>query len=108
MPARLPYPLTARRPSGAGRACAKPPAGLFAIAPGKHLFSRDCSLRRSLPSCTEGGRKMTAAARSGAAALPVRPGEKRWTEAATAKLRDELAAAAAELDAEIEREEVGL
>jgi DnaK suppressor protein len=33
---------------------------------------------------------MTAAARSGAAALPVRPGEKPWTEAELAKVRKEL------------------
>ena len=38
---------------------------------------------------------MTAAAHSGAAALPVRPGERRWTEAELAKVRDELAAEAA-------------
>ena len=40
---------------------------------------------------------MTAAAHSGAAALPVRPGERRWTEAELAKVRDELSAEAAEL-----------
>jgi DnaK suppressor protein len=48
---------------------------------------------------------MTAAARSGAAALPVRPGERRWTEAELAKVRDKLAAEAEELRADIERAE---
>ncbi len=48
---------------------------------------------------------MTATAHSGAAALPVRPGEKRWTEAEIAELRDELAAEAAALRADIERAE---
>jgi len=48
---------------------------------------------------------MTAAARSGAAALPVRPGERRWTEAELAKVRDQLGAEAAELRADIERAE---
>jgi DnaK suppressor protein len=48
---------------------------------------------------------MTAAARSGAAALPVRPGERRWTEPELAKLRGALAAEAAELRADIERSE---
>ncbi len=48
---------------------------------------------------------MTAAARSGAAALPVRRGERRWTESELAKLRDALAAEAAELRADIDRAE---
>ena len=48
---------------------------------------------------------MTAAARSGAAALPVRRGERRWTESELAKLRDALAAEAAELRAAIDRAE---
>ncbi|HEY7145214.1 MAG TPA: TraR/DksA C4-type zinc finger protein [Streptosporangiaceae bacterium] len=48
---------------------------------------------------------MTAAARSGAAALPVRPGERRWTDSELNKLRDTLAAEAAELRADIERAE---
>ena len=48
---------------------------------------------------------MTAAAHSGAAALPVRPGERRWTEAELAKVRDELSQEAAELRADIERAE---
>ena len=48
---------------------------------------------------------MTAAARSGAAALPVRQGEQRWTEAELANLRDELSAEVAELRADIERAE---
>src|ERR1022692_1316198 len=51
---------------------------------------------------------MTAAARSGAAALPVRPGERRWTEPELAKVHDALAAEAAELRADIERAESGI
>jgi DnaK suppressor protein len=93
-------------------------AGMFAVAPAHHLSSRDCLLRRS----SHGGREaalpprperrafraatsMTAAAQSGAAALPVRPGERRWTEAELAKVRDALAAEAAELRADIDRSE---
>lgn len=48
---------------------------------------------------------MTATAHSGAAALPVRPGEKRWTEAEIAELRDQLALEAATLRVEIDRAE---
>jgi DnaK suppressor protein len=48
---------------------------------------------------------MTATAHSGAAALPVRPGERRWTEAEVAKVRDQLAAEAAALRADIDRAE---
>jgi DnaK suppressor protein len=48
---------------------------------------------------------MTAAARSGAAALPVRPGERRWTDSELAKLRDTLSAEADELHADIDRTE---
>jgi DnaK suppressor protein len=48
---------------------------------------------------------MTATAHSGAAALPVRPGEKRWTEAEVAELRQELATEAAALRADIDRAE---
>ncbi len=48
---------------------------------------------------------MTATAHSGAAALPVRQGEKRWTDAEIAELRDQLAAEAAALRADIERAE---
>ena len=48
---------------------------------------------------------MTSAARSKAAALPVRPGERRWTEAELAKVREQLAAEAAELHADIDRAE---
>jgi RNA polymerase-binding transcription factor len=48
---------------------------------------------------------MTAAARSGAAALPVRQGERRWTEAELGTVRDQLAAEAAELRADIDRAE---
>jgi DnaK suppressor protein len=48
---------------------------------------------------------MTATAHSGATALPVRQGEKRWTQAEIAELRDELATEAAALRADIERAE---
>jgi DnaK suppressor protein len=51
---------------------------------------------------------MTATAHSGAAALPVRSGEKRWTEAEVAEIRDQLAAEAAALRAEIDRAEVDI
>ncbi len=48
---------------------------------------------------------MTSVARSGAAALPVRQGERRWTEAELAKLHDQLAAEVAELRADIGKAE---
>jgi DnaK suppressor protein len=48
---------------------------------------------------------MTATAHTGAAALPVRPGEKRWTETEIAELLDQLATEAAALRADIERAE---
>ncbi len=48
---------------------------------------------------------MTAAARSGAAALAVRPGEKRWTETELATVRKELEAEVAGLRADISRAE---
>jgi DnaK suppressor protein len=48
---------------------------------------------------------MTATAHSGAAALPVRRGEKKWTEAELGEVRDQLAAEAAELRADIDRAE---
>lgn len=48
---------------------------------------------------------MTATAHSGAAALPVRRGEKKWTEAELGAVRDQLAAEAAELRADIDRAE---
>ena len=48
---------------------------------------------------------MTATAHSGATALPVRPGEKRWTQGEIAGLREELASEAAALRADIERAE---
>lgn len=51
---------------------------------------------------------MTATAHSGAAALPVRQGEKRWTAAEIAELRDQLAAEAAALRADIERAETDI
>jgi DnaK suppressor protein len=48
---------------------------------------------------------LTAAARSGAAALPVRPGERRWTEAELAKVRADLATEAEGLREDIKRAE---
>jgi len=48
---------------------------------------------------------MTATAHSGAAALPVRRGEKRWTDAEVAKLRSQLATEADALRADINRAE---
>ena len=48
---------------------------------------------------------MTATAHTGAAALPVRQGEKRWTEAEVEAVRAELATEAATLRADIERAE---
>jgi DnaK suppressor protein len=51
---------------------------------------------------------MTATAHSGAAALPVRQGEKRWTEAELAEVRDQLASEAAALRAEIDRAETDI
>jgi DnaK suppressor protein len=51
---------------------------------------------------------MTATAHSGAAALPVRRGEKRWTEAEVAELRNQLAAEAAALRADIDRAETDI
>jgi DnaK suppressor protein len=51
------------------------------------------------------GPDMTATARSGAAALPVRPGEKPWTEVELAKVRKELDAEVAGLRADISRAE---
>jgi DnaK suppressor protein len=51
---------------------------------------------------------MTATAHSGAAALPVRRGEKRWTDAEVAELRDQLAAEADALRSDIERAETDI
>ncbi len=48
---------------------------------------------------------MAAAARSMAAALPVRQGERRWTEAELARIRDKLAAEVADLRVEIDKAE---
>jgi DnaK suppressor protein len=48
---------------------------------------------------------MTATAHTGAAALPVRPGEKRWTEAELDSVRSELTSEADVLRADIERAE---
>jgi DnaK suppressor protein len=51
---------------------------------------------------------LTATAHSGAAALPVRRGEKKWTEAELATVRDQLATEAAELRADIDRAETDI
>jgi DnaK suppressor protein len=51
---------------------------------------------------------MTAAAQSNAADLPVRRGERRWTELEIAQLREQLEAEAAELRMEIDRAELGI
>jgi len=51
---------------------------------------------------------MTATAHSGAAALPVRRGERRWTEAEVAELRNQLAAEVAALRADIDRAETDI
>jgi DnaK suppressor protein len=48
---------------------------------------------------------MAATTRSGATALPVRSGEKRWTEAELAELREELESEITELRAEISKAE---
>jgi DnaK suppressor protein len=48
---------------------------------------------------------MAAAKRSGAAALPVRPGEKPWTEAEVGKVRTELQAELAGLQTDIDQAE---
>jgi DnaK suppressor protein len=48
---------------------------------------------------------MTATAQSGAAALPVRRGEKKWTESELSEVRDKLATEAAALRADIDRAE---
>lgn len=48
---------------------------------------------------------MTAAAQSNAAGFPIREGEDRWTDYEITEIRDQLAAEAAELRAEIERAE---
>ena len=48
---------------------------------------------------------MTAAARSGAAALPVRQGERRWTQAELSAVQGQLAAEAAELRDDIGKAE---
>jgi DnaK suppressor protein len=48
---------------------------------------------------------MTAAEQTGAAALPVRRGERRWTEAELARVYDQLATEAAELRADIGKAE---
>jgi len=48
---------------------------------------------------------MAAGARAGAAALPVRPGEERWTEDELARVRDSLDSDVAELRVEIDKAE---
>ena len=51
---------------------------------------------------------MTATAHSGRAALPVRHGERPWTDAEVTELRDQLAAEAAALRADIDRAETDI
>jgi DnaK suppressor protein len=51
---------------------------------------------------------MTAAAQSDAADLPVRRGERRWSESEIAHVREQLEAEAAELHAEIGRAELDI
>jgi DnaK suppressor protein len=51
---------------------------------------------------------MAKATRSGAAALPVRPGEKRWTAAEIAKVRGALETEIAELRSEIDKAETDI
>jgi len=51
---------------------------------------------------------MTATAHSGAAALPVRPGERRWTEREIAQVRDQLATEAGAMRADINRAETDI
>jgi DnaK suppressor protein len=51
---------------------------------------------------------MTATAHTGAAALPVRPGERRWTEREIAQVRDQLATEAAAMRADITRAETDI
>ena len=51
---------------------------------------------------------MTATAHTGAAALPVRPGERRWTEREIAQVRDQLATEAAAMRADINRAETDI
>jgi DnaK suppressor protein len=51
---------------------------------------------------------MTGSAGSGAAVLPVRRGERRWTDSELAAVRDTLAAEAAELRADIARTETDI
>jgi DnaK suppressor protein len=51
---------------------------------------------------------MTATAHTGAAALPVRPGERRWTEREITQVRDQLATEAAAMRADINRAETDI
>jgi DnaK suppressor protein len=86
-------------------------ADVFADEGDRDLFSGDCTDSRSTPAqssssiLAEREPDMTAAARSGAAALPVRTGEKPWTETELVKVRKELEAEVAGLRADISRAE---
>src|SRR5215472_15034809 len=57
------------------------------------------------PASDEGGEAMTATAHSGASRLPVRRGERRWTEAELSRVAERLEAEAAELREEIAKAE---
>jgi DnaK suppressor protein len=78
---------------------------MFADGYGQHLFSGDCPALKINFKWAPREAEMTAAAASGAAALPVRPGERRWTETELSKVRDQLATEAAGLRSDIERAE---
>jgi DnaK suppressor protein len=77
---------------------------MFADGHGQHLSSGDCPAFKII-FAHRGRPDMTAAAQSGAAALPVRRGEKRWTAAELTAARDQLADEAAELRSDIDRAE---
>jgi DnaK suppressor protein len=78
---------------------------MFADGYGQHLSSGDCPAFKINVYGHRGRREMTAAAASGAAALPVRKGEHRWTEAELSKVASQLAIEAVELHSDIERAE---
>jgi DnaK suppressor protein len=78
---------------------------MFADGYGQHLSSGDGPAFKINVNGLRGRRDMAAVAPSGAGALPVRRGEKRWTEAELTQLRDQLAAEAVGHRADIERAE---
>jgi DnaK suppressor protein len=82
-------------------------ARVFAVPPVTAYPPVTARKSRSLNSRAEEA-EMVAAARSGAAALPVRQGEKPWTEAELAGVHEELSAEVADLRAEIEKAESGI